>query len=446
MKSSWRNQSTKFALVSKLQCQPPPAWRWRLIFLLFCVFLTSGCSELRQRAVALWPFGNAATATPSAANPISLLGWAGTDAENAHLQQAILTFEGTHTNWRVAGLLVPDYTTALEEELASANPPDIFLAYSHQLADLVAEGHLLSIPQSYPVANTIAPNLVNGLQVDGQNYCFPRDVSLLSLFYNRAVFDRVGAAYPQSSWSWNDLRAALEATADMNNGYYGMALDYDLSRFYPFLLQSSSDDDLWQGPDAIAALEYFMDLYNDGLVAEPGTLDSTWNGEAFGRGRAAMTIEGNWLVGYLASEFPALDYGIVELPIGSAGHATTAFISCWVVNASTSDPTAALELASFLTSPPVVSAWSSISGNLPPSLEQAATWTTNHPDSATFVSALPNAVPWTGPAGFVDQAETVNMGMRMWYDDNMTTPDLIARLAIMSQDPPLPLPTATPSD
>ena len=418
------------------------AWQWRLVSLLLATFLSSGCGDLRQRAESLWPFGPAATPTPALA-PISLLGWSGSEPENSALQQAIAAFEQANPDERVAGRLLPDYSSALPVELDSATPPDLFLTYSHQLADLVEAGQLLPIPANYPLAS--APNLVSGLQVNGQNYCFPRDVATLALFYNPAVFDRADAAYPLSTWGWTEFRAALDATGDINNGFYGLALDYDLSRFYPFLLQSNTDDDLWQGDDAIAALEYFMDFYNDEVAAVPGTLDSTWNGEAFGRGRAAMTIEGNWLVGYLAAQFPDLKYGIAELPTGSSGRATTAFITCWVVNAHSTNPTAALQLASFLTAPAQVAAWADASGNLPPALDQATAWVATHPTYAPFVSALAYASPWVGPAGFVDESETVNLAMRMWYNDEMTTPELIGRLSTMSEKPPLPTPTATAS-
>jgi multiple sugar transport system substrate-binding protein len=209
------------------------------------------------------------------------------------------------------------------------------------------------------------------------------------------------------------------------------------------LLQSSTDDDLWQGDDALAALEYFMDLYNDEVAAVPARLDSTWNGEAFGRGRAAMTIEANWLVGYLASHFPSLNYGIIELPSGPAGRGTTAFVSCWVVNANGDHQTGALELAAFLTTPAQVVARAEASGNLPPTIEQAAAWATTRPEYQPFAAALPYATPWIGPAGFVGRAETVNFSMLMWYNDNMTTPELIGVLATMSENPPRPTPTPT---
>jgi multiple sugar transport system substrate-binding protein len=376
--------------------------------------------------------------------PVSLLGWTGSEAENVQLQQAIVSFEQSYPYWPVAGRLLPNYSLALENELESEAPPDLFLAHSHQLADMVEDGLLLPIPSGHPLA--IAPNLVEAIQVGGQNYCFPRDVAVLALFYNTAVFDRTDAPYPANNWSWTEFRAALDATADINNGYYGLALDYDLSRFFPFLLQSSNDDDIWQGDDALAALEFFMDFYNDEVATTPARLDSTWNGEAFGRGRAAMTIEANWLVPYLANHFPSLTYGILELPSGPSGRGTTAFITCWVINAQTQNVEGALALASFLTSPPQLAAWADASGNLPPTIEGATAWVARHPTYAPFVASLPYATPWSGPAGFVARSETVNLSMDMWYNDNMTTPELIGVLASMSESPPLPTPTATPAD
>ena len=420
----------------------PPQFFWRLVFLITLILALSGCGDLRQNATDLWPFGNAPTPTPSIV-PVTLLGWTGTDAENRQLQQAIISFEQTHTQWPVAGRLIPDYSGTLETELASATPPDLFIAYSHQLADLVESGQLLPIPAQYQVDSAIVPNLSSGLQVDGQNYCFPRDVTVLALFYNRAVFDRAEAAYPLNTWGWTDFRAALDATSDINNGFYGLVVDFDLSRLLPFLLQSNTDNDLWQGNDALTAVETFMDYYNDEVATVPARLDSTWNGEAFGRGRAAMTIEGNWLVGYLTSSYPTLDYGLIELPTGPAGRGTTAYITCWVINADSSNATGALELAAHLTSPSQTAAWADASGSLPPSLDLATAWVANHAEYTPFVASLPYATPWTGAAGFIAQAETINFSMSMWYNDNMTTPELIGILATMSENPPLPTPTAT---
>lgn len=417
---------------------------WRLALLCILVPLITACNDLSQRALAFWPFGHVATPVPPTVS-ISVLGPVGTKGENALLQQTITSFEQANPQLTVTGRLVPNYDTALDDELRSTTPPDVFLAYSHQLANLVQDGNILPIPVTYPVKDAIAPNLAAGLQVNGQNYCFPLDVATLALFYNPARFDHVKAAYPENGWNWDQFRAAVDATGDVNNGFYGFVEEFDLSRFFPFLLQSSRDNDIWQGDDALSAVEYYMDMYNDEVAAIPARLDSAWNGQAFGGGKAAMTIEGNWLVEYLAEQYPDLKYGITELPAGPTGRGDTAFISCWVVNSRAGDTSAALDLAAYLTSSTQVMAWANESGNLPPRIDQATAWLANHKNYAAFAAALSYSTPWTGPAGFIDQGETVNHGMDDWYNDNITTPELIGILQTMSPNPPLPTPTATPS-
>ena len=396
---------------------------------LLCIFVLTSCAQVPPQITELWPFGSPPTPTGEPPAAISMLGWTGAPAENAQLQRAITDFEQLHPTWRVAGSLTPDYPAALATALNSASPPDIFLAYGHQLADLVAAGRLLPLPAAYPVDRAITPNLSAATQVDGQNYCFPHDVAVLSLFYNPALFARVEAPLPTSASTWTELRAAADATSDAINGLYGMALAFDTSRLYPFLLQSDTDSDIWRGADAITAVEYFMDLYNDGLAAEPAEFNATWNGEAFGLGRAAMTIEGNWLVDYLATEFPDFEYGVVELPAGPSSRGTTAFVSCWVVNRAAADPAAALELAAFLSAPEVAADWADASHNLPPTLDQATAWLADNPTYGPFVAGLGYARPWTGTEGFIGQIEAVNTAMRMWYNDEATTPELVARLA-----------------
>lgn len=435
------NKVRSLVIVSFSKNQPPRHTLWRLVSFLLCTILLTGCGDdLRQRAIELWPFGPPPTPTPSPI-PIALLGWTASEPENVQLQQAIASFESQYPNQPVAGRLIPNYSTDLLTELESDTPPDLFLVYAHQLADLVSDHRILPIPANIQTA--IAPNLASDLQIDGRNYCFPRDVAVLVAFYNIAVFDRASEPYPTSNWDWTQFRATIDATGDVNNGFYGLALDYDVSRFLPFLLQSSNDDDLWQGDDALAAVEYFMDMYNDEVAAVPARLDSTWNGEAFARGRAGMTIEANWLVSYLASQYPNVQYGILELPTGPTGRGTTAFVTCWVVNADSPNANGALQLAAFLTSPAQTLARAEASGNMPPTIELANQWVASNPQYTPFVNSLPYATLWHGPSGFLTRAATVNLSMDMWYKDSMTTQQLIGVLAGISENPPLPTPTPT---
>jgi multiple sugar transport system substrate-binding protein len=381
-----------------------------------------------------WPVVATPTPVPP---PLSLLGPAASDAANAVVAEAVAAFEAS-SNVKVAGMLVPDYAETLQTRLADGTPPDVFVAWSHQLGDLVADGHLAAIPPAYAGAMALPPNLAGAVQVEGTTYCVPRDATTLALYYNPAVFDRGEAAYPTVGWAWQDLAAAAEATTDANFGYYGLVMQPEMSRLHPFLLQAATDADLWGGSDAATAVEFFAELFDDGWAVEPLRLDSSWAGEAFGRGRAAMTIEGPWLIDYLAAEFPALDYEIVELPTGPAGRGTTAFVSCWVIGAQAGDPAAALALIAELSAPNRGVSLASGLGSLPPSLEQATALLGTQPRLAPFVAGLAYAAPWTGPAGFTAQAEAANTALRMWLDDEATTADLLERVASLAGSAPAP--------
>ncbi len=390
--------------------------------------LLAGCMARPSFAPEWLPWLVAATPVPGPA-PLTLLAPVGSGAANAVIAEAVAAFEASSGGLTVSGMLVPDYPGALQERLADEDVPDVFVAWSQQLGDLVAGGHLAAIPPAYAGSIALPPALAPAVQVDGTTYCLPRDVATLALYYNPAVFDRVAAAYPTAAWSWQELAAAAEATTDTGFGFYGIVMQGEMSRLYPFLLQSSTDDALWTGPDAATAVDLFAELYDDGWAVEPLTVDSSWAGEAFGRGRAAMTLEGPWLVDYLATQFPALRYEIVELPTGPVGRGTTAFVSCWAIGAQVRDMDAALRLIAELDAPARVVAAAAAAGTLPPSLEQATALLGTHPRLAPFVAGLAYAAPWTGPAGFSERAEAANTALRLWLNDEATTPDLLERVA-----------------
>ncbi len=72
----------------------------------------------------------------------------------------------------------------------------------------------------------------------------------------------------------------------------------------------------------VQGLTYVKSLLANGsmkFAADVGAGDGT---EALGTGKAAMTIEGNWIVGGVASSYPDLQYKVVKLPAGPAGPAT----------------------------------------------------------------------------------------------------------------------------
>ncbi len=391
-----------------------------------------------ERGSFTWPWSEPTPQAPGQ-TIVTMLGPTGRSAENEAIQTQIAAFERSAPSIRVSGTLVPDYATALQDTFAGESPPDLFLVWGHQLNGLVADGALLRIPTAYDRAADLPAHLRAAFQVGGISYCIPRDLNTLALFYNPALFDRAETAYPTPDWSWADLTQAAAAVTDVNFGLYGMVQAADASRLLAWLAADDRDGSPWTGDDAIATTESYVNLYREGVAAVPLAFNSAWAGEAFGRGQAAMTLEGNWLIPFLAEEFPELDYGVLELPSGSARRSTVAFGSCWAISSQAADPQAALQLAAHLTTPEANWAWASASGSLPPSPEQARSWLVSHPEYAPFVAGLENAVAWTGLAGFAATVDALNSLLAAAIEDEASAQEVIERLQTPAS---VPLPTS----
>ena len=78
-------------------------------------------------------------------------------------------------------------------------------------------------------------------------------------------------------------------------------------------------------PQVKQALQFVADMHKAGTAASAAKVGAGWGGEALGKGKAAMTIEGNWIVGAMKTDFPNVKYSVAELPAGPTGKATMAF-------------------------------------------------------------------------------------------------------------------------
>ena len=103
-------------------------------------------------------------------------------------------------------------------------------------------------------------------------------------------------------------------------------------------------------PQNAQALAYVQSLLKSGSMKYASRVDTGWGGEAFGKGKAAMTIEGNWLTGAMKADFPDVKYTVVPLPAGPAGKGTLAFSQCWGVAQDSAHRAAAVDLVKYLTS------------------------------------------------------------------------------------------------
>lgn len=363
---------------------------------------------------------------------LQLMGWSSSDAENARLQEVIDQFNAANSDVEVQLNLVPDFDTKLQTSLAGGAPPDVFYIDSFRLPDYVAAGSIDAIGDELSEVDDFYPNLRGAFTVGGEFYCPPKDFNTLGLQYNKDMFDAAGLDYPTADWTWDDLAAAAETLTDADAGVYGMTLSADLARWLAFLYQAGgtmTTEDFsamtLDTPEALEAMEFYIGLVQDGFAAQPADLDSGWPGEAFGKQRAAMSMEGGWIIPYLADQFPDVNYGVTELPAGPGGDATLSFTVCYAIPAEAQNREAALRLVDYLTGPEGMKAWTDLGLAMPTRASLRDGWLEQYPDLEPFLNGAEYAHPWQFTPGFQDVLDTINAGMQEAFLGTRTAEDVL---------------------
>ena len=64
--------------------------------------------------------------------------------------------------------------------------------------------------------NNYYEGIVKLYQSNGKQYCVPKDIDTIALWYNKTIFDEMGVDYPDDTWTWQDFSdAAAKLTNDV---------------------------------------------------------------------------------------------------------------------------------------------------------------------------------------------------------------------------------------
>jgi multiple sugar transport system substrate-binding protein len=176
-----------------------------------------------------------------------------------------------------------------------------------------------------------------------------------------------------------------------------------------------------------AALNFYAGLVKKGCAAEPTTMGASWNGDAFGKGRAAMAIEGNWLIAPMQQQYTGVPHwGIAPLPKDKQ-NGNLVFSVAYVMNASSHVKTQAWDLISYLTGKTGMKQWVNLGGYLPGRKSIKAPSGTS-----VFVKQAKYARPWSFPPGFSRALDAINTDLDKAMKGQLSTSAALSDMASQS--------------
>jgi multiple sugar transport system substrate-binding protein len=334
------------------------------------------------------------------------------DAETAAVKTAVADWSKS-SGTKASVVAANDLNQQLSQGFAAKKPADVFYLSTDALAGYASNGSLLAYGDQLGNKDDFYPSLVKSFTYDGKFYCAPKDFSTLQLIINTDAWKAAGLTDADIPKTWDDLEAVSKKLT--TGSQVGLGISGEYARIGSFMVQAGGNlmnDDSSKATansDAnVTALDFVKKMLNGGELKYAKDLGAGWGGEAFGKGLAAMTIEGNWITGALKSDFPNIHYTIAELPKGPAGQGTLQFTNCWGIAADSPNQAAALKLVEKLTSKGDQLAFSKAFGPMPSIKSAADEWKSDNPDLVPFLDAADYAKGGPTAKGSADVVTDLN--------------------------------------
>ena len=114
-----------------------------------------------------------------------------------------------------------EYWTKLEAAAISNQMPDIFWMHTNEILKYADYGKIADLTDLYDEEDPeyfqkhfSEVSLKNIQGSDGRYYGVPKDKDTVGLVYNKEMFDAAGVAYPDETWTWDDLCDASQKIYD----------------------------------------------------------------------------------------------------------------------------------------------------------------------------------------------------------------------------------------
>jgi multiple sugar transport system substrate-binding protein len=303
---------------------------------------------------------------------VKLSGWQSSPTEQQQLVRVLQEFEAEHPQIRVKYESIADrYMDILKTRIVGDAAPDVFYLDAFE-APLLIKNQVLEPLDRYITpefdSQDFQPALLDAFRDRGRLYGIPKDFSTLALFYNKTYFRSANLTQPPLTWTEllaDSQQLTLDRDGDGRIDRYGLGIAPELARQY-FMLTAFGgkliDRDGCASFATVASLRGLSLITSQYLQAksatQPSTVGASSGTEMFAQGKAAMVIEGPWLIPFIQDNFPQLEYGTAEVPTIGSKKGTMIYTVAYAISKKSPRKLAAWELISYLTGKKGMKSWS----------------------------------------------------------------------------------------
>ncbi len=201
-----------------------------------------------------------------------------------------------------------EYWTKLEAAAESNTMPDIYWMHTDQILYYADFGILADLTDLYAdedpnyYANHFSDvSIANASGSDGRIYGVPKDKDNVVLVYNKEMFDAAGVAYPDDTWTWDDMMDASQKVYDATGKYGYLAYNDEQLGYWNFVYQNGGyildENNVYAGytnPTTADAIKFYVGIQQNEWCPDQTYFTETSPGTAFFSEVGCMFLEGSW--------------------------------------------------------------------------------------------------------------------------------------------------------
>ena len=274
------------------------------------------------------------TAVAEAKTPVTLSLWVWDDAQVPPTQKMVDAFTQEYP-WitveitSIAG--ANDYNIKMQSVIGTADAPNVFWMNFNLAREYIPMGFVQDLTEFMEKdeqfdLDSLNAGITAANTVDGRRYAVPKDTDSFAVFYNKALFDAVGVAYPENDWTISDFaETAKKLTTDTVKGWTNATGD---RVWYSFIWGNGGEiysadgkEAVINSPEGVEAAQILMDIMNSGAAYNGTQLAEIDVMSSFSSQIAAMTVDGSWMISQYSKALGE-NLGIAEVPSGKVGKAS----------------------------------------------------------------------------------------------------------------------------
>ncbi|MGL4676379.1 MAG: ABC transporter substrate-binding protein [Brevinema sp.] len=266
--------------------------------LLFFVLFT-GCQSNDGKTVYMWHYFSS--------------------SDGVVFQKYIDEFNNTQNNIFIQAEFVPREELLKQYSLGivGGDLPDIGMIDNPDHAAFSASGIFEDITDRFNEwgKDKFLPGPLNSVMYEGKIYGVPQASLPLALYYNKKMFEEVGATVPQT---WQELRQVAKKLTLPNR--YGIAMAFVKNeegtfQYTPWMLSSGAEILDTESNKGIQSLDFIYELICDGSLSRESLVWGQGDIEKlFSSRRVAMMVNGPWMLSSIRDALPQEEWGVALLP------------------------------------------------------------------------------------------------------------------------------------